>query len=186
LIDVTSDLLGATLGRDVLSARQLGPPAVAREAQKVLDHQRHGPSRAPPPWRVRGRVDDDLPDDSPARVVGVAAGYQEPSERLRHAHGLPLGPVAVEVSQSGTHAAAVVDRLGELTRGSSRLVGLIVDPSTVLAERLGSTRSVWRFEFGAAPRQALHCPSLGVRRADRRRLLDGRRWRRTIVKVKPR
>jgi hypothetical protein len=148
LINVASDLLGATPGGDVLSARQLRAPAGAREAQEVLHHQRHRPPRTLRPRRVRGRLDDDLADDPPARVVGVAAGYEEPRERLGHAYGLWLGPVTVEVSQRRTHAAAVVDRLGELTRGPSRLACFIVDRSTVLAENLGSARVEARIEEG--------------------------------------
>jgi hypothetical protein len=148
LINVASDLLGATPGGDVLSARQLRAPAGAREAQEVLHHQRHRPPRTLRPRRVRGRLDDNLADDPPARVVGVTAGYEEPRERLGHAYGLWLGPVSVEVSQRRTHAAAVVDRLGELTRGPSRLACFIVDRSTVLAENLGSARVEARIEEG--------------------------------------
>jgi len=84
LIDVTSDLFGAPLSCDVLSARQLRTPTAAREADQVLGHQRDCPPRTLLPRRVRRRVDDDLTHDSPPCVVGIAARNEKPGECVRH------------------------------------------------------------------------------------------------------
>ena len=92
------DLFGAPLGSDVLSARQRRAPAVAREADQILSHERHGSPRAFLPRRVRRRVDDNLTDDSPPGVVGVTARNEKPRERLCHPQRFGLRPVAVEMS----------------------------------------------------------------------------------------
>jgi hypothetical protein len=145
LIDVDRDLFGAALGGDVLSAGQLRAAAVACKADQVLCYQRHRSPRALLPRRVGRRVDDDLTDDPPARVVRIAARYKKPCERLRHPQRSWLGPVAVEMSQCGANVTAILDRAGELTRGPPRLALFIVDPSTVLAGLLalglGSSQS---------------------------------------------
>lgn len=94
---MNGDLFGATLGSDVLSARQVRAPRVAREADEVVGYQRHGSPSAFLPRRVGCRVDDDLTDDTPALVVGVTARDEKPRERLRYAQRPWLGPVAVEM-----------------------------------------------------------------------------------------
>jgi hypothetical protein len=70
-------------------------------------------------------------------VVGVASCDEKPSQGVRHRLGAWLGPVAVEMPQSGAHVSACFDRPGQLSRGRERLASLIVDPSTVLPNRLG-------------------------------------------------
>jgi hypothetical protein len=98
LIDVDGDLFRASLGGDVLGVGQLRPPAVAAERNEILGDDRYRSARAFLPWRVGRRVDDDLPDDSPTGVVGIAARDQEPRERVGHALGSGLGSVDVEMS----------------------------------------------------------------------------------------
>lgn len=95
---MSRDLFGATLGSDVLSARQRRAPGVARQADQILGHKRHGSPRAFLPRRVRRRVDDNLTDHSPPGVVGVAARNEKPRERLCHPERLGLRAVAVEMS----------------------------------------------------------------------------------------
>jgi hypothetical protein len=131
-IDVTGDLLGATLRGDVLCAYQLRAPTLAGEIEQVIGDKRNRPPGALLPRCVGGRVDDDLPDDSPARVVGVATGDEKSRQRLGHAERTRLRPVAVEMPQGGPHAAAVLNRRGELTRSPPRLMGCNFDASTVL------------------------------------------------------
>jgi len=53
LVDVFGDLLGATLGGDVLRMSQLSPSTLLREAQQITSDQRHGAARALLPRRVR-------------------------------------------------------------------------------------------------------------------------------------
>jgi hypothetical protein len=84
LIDVNGDLFGAALGGDVLSAHQRRAPTVTRKADQVLGYQRHGAARALLPRCLGRRVDDDLPDDSPSRMVRIAACDQKARERLCH------------------------------------------------------------------------------------------------------
>ena len=100
---MTGDLFGSPLGGDVLSARQLRAPAVAREGDQVLGHQRHRPTRAFLPRRISRRIHDNLTHDPPARVMRVAARNQKPRERLRNIDRSWLGPVTVEMSQCGAH-----------------------------------------------------------------------------------
>jgi hypothetical protein len=90
LIDVNGDLFDATLGGDMLSARQLRAPTIAGKADEVRGDQRHGAARALLPRRVGRRVDDYLTDDSPSRVVRVAARNEKPGERLSHPQRLGL------------------------------------------------------------------------------------------------
>ncbi len=139
---MNSDLLGAPLSSDVLYPRQLRTPTVAGEADEVLGHQRHRTPRTFLPRRVRRRVDDNLANNPPARVMRIAARNEKARERLRNTGRSWLGPVAVEMSQCGTHVTSVLYRPGELTRAPPRLAGLIVDPRTVLAARRRATGPV--------------------------------------------
>ncbi len=84
LIDVNGDLLGAALCGDVLCTREWRTTAVTRQPEQILSDQRDCSTRALLPRCVGRRVDDDLTDNSPARVVRIAAGDQKPRERLRH------------------------------------------------------------------------------------------------------
>ena len=158
LINVYGDLFDAALGSDVLSARERRAPTDARKADEVVGYHRHGAPRALLPRRIGSRVDDDLTDDSPARVVRIAARNEKPCERMCHSHRLRLRSMAVEMPQSRPDLTAVLDRPGELARGRARLAGFVVDPSTVLAGIFGHA-------FAAAPLVKLRASSsaLGAR-----------------------
>jgi hypothetical protein len=121
LINVNGDLFGATLSRYMLSARQLRSATVAREADQILGHQRHGPPRALLPRCVGRRVHNHLTHDSPACMVRIAARYKKSREGLCHPDRPGLGPVAVEMSQCGADVAPVIDRPGDLPRSRPRL-----------------------------------------------------------------
>lgn len=121
MIDVNGDLLGAALCCDVLGTREWRTTTVARKSDQIFCDQRHRAARTLLPRRVSRRVDDDLTDNSPTRVMRIAAGNEEPRERLRHPQCVRLGPVAVQVSQCRRHAPAVLDRSGDLARAQTRL-----------------------------------------------------------------
>jgi hypothetical protein len=132
LIDVNGDLLGAALGSDVLCARQRRASAVAGEGDEILGDEWYGAPRALLPRRVGRRVNDNLTDDPPARVMGVTAGDEKPRQRLGDPGRARLGAMAVEMPECGADVTAVLHRPGELAGGAPRLC-VIVDPSTVLA-----------------------------------------------------
>ncbi len=134
---MSCDLLGASLGGDMLSTRQRRAATVAGKADEIFGHQRHRAACALLPRRVGRRVDDDLAHGSPTCVVRIAACHQKPRQRLRHPFRSGVGPVTVEVPECGTHAAAAFDRTGELARSPPRLASLIVDRSTVLRREPG-------------------------------------------------
>jgi hypothetical protein len=113
-VHVVGDVLGATLGGDVLGAGQRRAAAPAREAEQVLDHLGDGAARAFLPRRVGGRVYDDLTDDPPARVVGLAAGDEEVRERLGDDDRVALRPVLIEVAQCRGDVATLSDGSGKL------------------------------------------------------------------------
>ncbi len=69
VIDMPRDLLRTTLSGHVLGAGQRSASSVTGKAQQVLGDQRHGSPRALLPGRIRGRVDDHLPNDPPAGVM---------------------------------------------------------------------------------------------------------------------
>jgi hypothetical protein len=129
---VNGDLLGAALGSDVLCACQRRASAVAGEGDEVLGDEWYGAPRALLPRRVGRRVDDNLTDDTPARMMGVTAGDEKPRQRLGDPGGARLGSMAVEMSEGGTDMTAVVHCPGELAGGAPRLC-VIVDPFRVLA-----------------------------------------------------
>jgi len=95
---VTGDLFGPSLGGDVLSVHQLRAPTVAGEADQVAGDERDGTPGAFLPRRVGGRVDDDLTDHTPTRVMGIAAGNEKPRQRLCHLHRSRFGAMAVQMS----------------------------------------------------------------------------------------
>ena len=97
-VDMTGDLLGAALGGDVLGANQRRTPPFAGQTEQVIGDEWHCPPCAFLPWRIGRRVDDDLTDDPPARVVRVAAGHEKPRQSLGYAQRSGLGTVAVEMS----------------------------------------------------------------------------------------
>jgi hypothetical protein len=121
LINVTGDLLGATLSGYMLSARQLRSAPAAREADQVLSYQRHRPPRTFLPWCVGRRVHNDLTNGPPARMVRITSRDKKSRERLCHPVRPRFGPVAVEVSQCGTDATPVINRASELPRSRPRL-----------------------------------------------------------------
>jgi len=129
---VRGDLFCAALRGDVLGVRQLRSSAVAGQGHEILGHHRDGAPCALLPWRIRGRVDDDLAHHAPAGVVRIAACDEKPRQRVGDALRLRLGRVNVQMPERVADVASVVHRLGELPGGSVRLVGLILDPSTVL------------------------------------------------------
>jgi hypothetical protein len=122
LIDVTGDLFGAPLGGDVLGARELGANTLTGKAQQVTGDERYCAARAFLPRRVGGGIHDDLADDSPAGVMGVAASDEKPCERLGDTRCSGLGRVAIQMPQCGTHVAPAVHRPRELRSGPPRLV----------------------------------------------------------------
>ena len=91
------DLLGAALGSDVLRARQRRAATIARQRDQVLGDEWYGSAGAPLPRRIGRRVDDDLTDDSPTRVVRVTAGDQKTRQGFGHAHCARLGRMAVKM-----------------------------------------------------------------------------------------
>lgn len=95
---MNGDLFDATLGGDVLSAHELGAATVTGKADEILGYQRHRTSRALLPGSVGRRVDNDLADHAPTRVVRIATCNEKPSERLRHPLRFGFGPVTVEVT----------------------------------------------------------------------------------------
>ncbi len=121
MIDVNGNLLGAALCCDVLSTREWRTTAVASKPDQIFCDQRHRAARTLLPRRVSRRVDDNLSDNSPTRVMRIAAGNEEPRKRLRHPQCVRLGSVAVQVAQCGRHASAVLDRSGDLVRAQPRL-----------------------------------------------------------------
>ena len=94
---MNGDLFGAALSGDMLSARQLRATTVAGEADEVLGYKRYRPPRALLPRGVGRRVNDDLTDDSPTRVVRIATRNQKPRQRLRHPKRTRLERMSVQV-----------------------------------------------------------------------------------------
>ena len=92
------DLFGSPLGGDVLGVRQLGPPGGFSKGDEIVGDHRYSASRTLLPRRVRGRIDDDLADDSPASVMRIATCDKKPREGLCDLFGIGLGPVDIEMS----------------------------------------------------------------------------------------
>jgi hypothetical protein len=100
----------------VLGAGQRRPAPIADQRKQILGHLGHRPPGRSLPPGIGRRIDDDLAQHAPPRVMGFAAGDQEMGERLGDDHRLRLGSVNVEVAQCLGHAAATADRAGELIR----------------------------------------------------------------------
>lgn len=121
LIYVYGDLFDAALSRYVLSTCELRAAANPSETDEVPGDQRYSAPGALLPRRVGRRVNDDLPEDSPTRVVRITARNQKPCERLCHSQCFRLRAMAVEMPQRRPDIAAVLDRPGELTGGLAGL-----------------------------------------------------------------
>ena len=76
------DLFGSPLSGDVLGVRQLGPPGGSGKGDEIVGDHRYSSSRALLPWRVRGRIDDDLADGAPAGVMRITTCDKKPRERV--------------------------------------------------------------------------------------------------------
>ena len=122
LIDVTGNLLRAALGSDVLGAPERRAATLTGKVQQITGHERHCSAGTLLPRCVGGRIHHDLTNDSPARMMGVAASDEKARERLGNGGCPRLGSVAVEMAQCGAHVAPVVDRSRELHRTPPWLV----------------------------------------------------------------
>jgi hypothetical protein len=122
LIDVTGDLLRAALGGDVLGACELRAATLSGKVQQITGNERHCPAGTLPPRSVGGRIHHDLTNDSPARMMGVAASDEKARERLGNGGCPRLGSVGVKMTQCGIDVAPVVDRSRELHRTPPWLV----------------------------------------------------------------
>lgn len=122
LIDVTSDLLRAALGGDVLGARELRAATRSGKVQQIGGYERHCPAGTLLPRSVGGRIHHDLTNDSPARMMRVAPSDEKARERLGNGGCPRLGAVTVEMAQCGADVAPVVDRSRELHRTPPWLV----------------------------------------------------------------
>jgi hypothetical protein len=98
----------------MLSPGQRRPAPLADQAEEVLRHRRDRPPGTPLPRGVRRGVDDDLADDAPAGVMGLAAGEQKAGECLGQDDCIRLRPVNVEVAQPLGHPATAPHGAGEL------------------------------------------------------------------------
>jgi hypothetical protein len=130
---VRGNLFGSPLSGDVLGLRQLGPPGGSSKRDEIVGDHRYSASRALLPWRVRGRIDDDLPDGSPAGVMRIATCDKKPRERVGDPLGLRVRRVEIEMSQSRADVATAIHRFCQVLCGSPRSVSRIVDQSRVLA-----------------------------------------------------
>ena len=70
---------------------------LGRDAQQVLADGRDRAPGALLPRRVGRGVHDDLPDDAPARMAGLAPGDEEPGQGVRDDGAAGLRPVGVEM-----------------------------------------------------------------------------------------
>ena len=131
LINVGGDLFGATLGGDVLGASQLGSPGIAGKRDQILGDDWYGSARTLGPWRVGGRVDNNLTDDPPAGVVGITACDQESCQRVGDALGSGLKRVSVQMSQRGANLPAILHGPRQFLRGPPRPVVRVIDLSTL-------------------------------------------------------
>ena len=78
MINVNGDLLGTTLGGDVLGARQRRPAAVTGKPDQIVRNQRDRAPRALLPGRVSGRIDDNLAHHSPTSMMRITARNEKP------------------------------------------------------------------------------------------------------------
>jgi hypothetical protein len=132
LIDVNGDLLGTTLGGDMLGAREGRPARVTGEPDEIVRDQWYRAPRASLPGRVSRRIDDHLTHHSPTGMVRIATRHEKPGQRVGHPDSFRLRPVGVHVPQCGTHVPAALHCAGQLPRGPPRLASFIIDLPTVL------------------------------------------------------
>jgi hypothetical protein len=123
----------------MLGMSQLGSPGGSSKGDEIVGDHRYSASRALLPWSVCGRIDDDLPDDSPSGVMRVAACDQKPRERIGDPLGLRIGRVKIEMPQRGTDVATSIHRFCQTPCRWPRPASRIVDQSTIPAAE--STRS---------------------------------------------
>jgi hypothetical protein len=116
LIDVNGDLFGAALGGDMLGAHQRRPATITGKPDEIVRYQRYRASRALLPRRVSGRINDDLADHAPTRMVRIATRNEKPGQRVRYRHSSRLRPMGIQVPQRSADVPAVLDRTGELPR----------------------------------------------------------------------
>lgn len=129
------DLFGSPLGGNVLGVRQLGPPGRASKGDEIVSDHRYSSSRTLLPWRVRGRIDDDLADNPPASVMGIATCDKKPRKRVGDPLGLGIGRVHIEMPQRRADVATAVHGPCEISCRPLRSVSRVVDQSTVPAAR---------------------------------------------------
>jgi hypothetical protein len=127
LIYVHRDLFDPTPRRDVLSAGERGAPRGLRKADQVFRYQWHGTSRTLLPRSIGSRIDDDLTEHSPTRMVRVAARDEEPAERLGDPLCIRLRSVTIKVPERRPDPAAVVNRACQLAGSLARLVYRVID-----------------------------------------------------------
>jgi hypothetical protein len=132
LIDVNGDLFGTTLGGDVLGEHQRRPAAITGKPDEIVWYQRYCASRALLPGRVCRRINDDLADHPPTRMVRIATRNEKSGERVRYPHSARLRPISIQVPQCGADLPAALHGTGELPRWPPRLASFIIDPFTVL------------------------------------------------------
>ncbi len=146
MIDVNGDLLGATLGSDMLSTHQRGSAAVPGKPDQILRNQRYRTPRTFLPGSVTRRIDDRLTNDPPSSMVRITTRNQKACERLRHLESFRLCPMTIQVPQRGSHFTAVLHRPGQIPRAPPRLASFVVDACTV-----PSRRAAWRHPRGRGP-----------------------------------
>jgi hypothetical protein len=178
LIDVNGDLFGAALGGDMLGARQRCPAPVTGQPDEIARYQRYRAPRALLPGRVSRRINDNLADHSPTRMVRIAPRNEKPGQRVGDPHSFRLRPVSIQVPQCGTHVPAALHRAGELPRRPPRLASFIVDLFTVLGpesfDEPARARTRCGSRRGGGPRPAVR-GSAGQRRSRARIGLGCRR-----------
>lgn len=108
--------------QELVGARELCAATLTGKVQQITGYERHCPAGTLLPRCVGGRIHHDLTNDSPARMMGVAASDEKARERLGNGGCPRLGSVAVEMAQCGAHVAPVVDRSRELHGSPPRLV----------------------------------------------------------------
>jgi hypothetical protein len=114
VVDMPRDLLGAALRRDVLGTDEAGVPVFGRDAQQVVADDRDRAPCALLPRSVGRGVHDDLADDAPAGVPGLAARDEESGQRVRDDGAVGLRAVCVEMPEGLGDTAAGGDGSGQL------------------------------------------------------------------------
>jgi hypothetical protein len=133
---VGGDLFGPPLSSDVLGVRQLGTPGGASKGNEIVGDHRYSSSRTLLPWRVRGRIDDDLADDPPASVMRITTRDQKTRERVGDPLGLGVGRVDIEMPQRCADVATAIHCPCQISCGPPRSVSRVVDQPTLPAAKL--------------------------------------------------